>query len=191
MTTEILHLHPGDYRTMPWKNGGGSTTELWVEPPGEGLAAFGWRLSIAEVGQSGPFSAFPGVDRTLTLLSGDGMALDFGPEGSARLDSPWRPLAFSGDWATDCRLLGGPCRDFNVMSRRDRWHHQATILRLERPGALPIAPVIAVFALAGAARLGEARLGTEQTIILRNADGVTAVPEAPGAALLCAALWPV
>jgi uncharacterized protein len=188
--TDVVHLRPGDYRIMPWKNGGGSTTELWVEPPGVAADAFDWRLSVAVVVRSGPFSVFPGVDRTLTLLSGDGMALEFGRHGEERIDQAWCPVAFSGDWATDCRLLGRPCRDFNVMSRRDRLRHQVTIVRLERLLSLPAAPALAVFALAGAAHVGAVRLGTEETVILRGAERVDAAPAVPGTALLCAAFWP-
>ena len=36
-----------DYHTMPWKNGGGSTTELAIFPAGANLDNFVWRLSTA------------------------------------------------------------------------------------------------------------------------------------------------
>ena len=68
-------LTPADYRRMPWKNGGGHTTEIAAEPPGAGMASFAWRVSVADIAHDGPFSAFPGVDRTLVLLAGDGMRL--------------------------------------------------------------------------------------------------------------------
>ena len=43
---------------MPWRNGGGTTSEIVVEPgPG---GRFHFRLSIADVEASGPFSGFPG-----------------------------------------------------------------------------------------------------------------------------------
>ena len=50
---------------MPWKNGGGETAEIAVSPPGAALDDFDWRLSMARVETDGPFSAFPGIDRTL------------------------------------------------------------------------------------------------------------------------------
>ena len=71
-------LSPADYRRMPWKNGGGHTTEIAAEPPGAGTASFVWRVSVADIAQDGPFSAFPGIDRTLVLLSGRGMRLGDG-----------------------------------------------------------------------------------------------------------------
>ena len=52
---------------MPWKNGGGVTSELARSPQAD---EFDWRLSVAEVATDGPFSQFPGIDRLLVLLSG-------------------------------------------------------------------------------------------------------------------------
>ena len=49
-------------RPAPWKNGGGSTTEIAVWPNGAGLDEFDWRISLATITQSGPFSFFPGID---------------------------------------------------------------------------------------------------------------------------------
>ena len=55
-------LRHEDYKVMPWKNGGGITTEIWVSPEGSGLAGvpFDWRVSIADVATDGPFSKFAG-----------------------------------------------------------------------------------------------------------------------------------
>ncbi|HWQ09213.1 MAG TPA: HutD family protein, partial [Holophaga sp.] len=104
-------------------------------PAGGSLAlGFDWRLSMAEVGTSGPFSRFDGYDRTLLLLSGAGMRLDFEGRPSADLELPLKPVSFSGDWQTSGTLLGGPCRDFNIISRRASWRHRLEVLR---PGARP------------------------------------------------------
>ena len=55
MTGRILRS--SDYQRMPWKNGGGATTEIWkaASPAGEML----WRLSIADVASDGRFWNFP------------------------------------------------------------------------------------------------------------------------------------
>lgn len=112
-------LRPSDYRAMPWKNGLGITHEIAVERSGD-EPGFVWRVSMAEVSVSSPFSAFPGCDRTILLLQGDGMALESGPHGGRILDRKFQPYAFQGEWQTDCRLLGGPCRDLNVIADRAR-----------------------------------------------------------------------
>jgi hypothetical protein len=109
----------------PWKNGGGTTSDVAVHPEGAGLDAFDWRLSIADVGVDGPFSIFPGIDRTLIVMTGAGIEL-FGEQGSQRLDAASPMLAFAGDVAITGRLINGPIRDFNVMTRRDAYTHEVT-----------------------------------------------------------------
>ena len=105
---------------MPWRNGGGTTTELAVQPASAGLAgaSFGYRVSIADVTVSGPFSRFAGCDRHIMMLSGAGMTLDCGTHGSVVLDAPFQPRAFSGDWEVEGVLAAGPVRDFNLIVDR-------------------------------------------------------------------------
>lgn len=120
----------------PWKNGGGSTREIACCPPGADLHSFDWRVSIATIDRSGPFSAFAGVDRCIVLLAGDGVALHAPQAGwQHRLDSPLQPFAFSGDDAVNCTLLGGASTDFNVMTRRGTCH--AGVQALHAPALLP------------------------------------------------------
>ncbi|MEO5606152.1 MAG: HutD family protein, partial [Polaromonas sp.] len=99
----------------PWKNGGGNTREIACWPPGAGLNDFGWRISIATIAASGPFSMFAGIDRHIMLLGGDGVRLRSPGSIDHQLDTPGQPFAFSGDAAIDCTLLGGESSDFNVM----------------------------------------------------------------------------
>ena len=116
-----------DYQTMPWKNGGGSTTELAVFPTEADLDHFVWRLSTAEVSTDGPFSHFNQVDRTLAILSGDGLILHSDSEQShaqsifLRQDS--LPHQFSGETPINAELLRGTVLDLNMMTRRDVCTH--------------------------------------------------------------------
>jgi environmental stress-induced protein Ves len=134
MTTQCV-LSPADYRSMPWKNGGGHTTEIAVFPAGAGLATFIWRVSIAGVLQDGPFSAFPGIDRTLVLLAGEGMRLS-GDAVPIVVRTVFAPVAFSGDSPLHCSLLAGPVRDFNLMVRRGAARGSVVVCR---DGGGPIA----------------------------------------------------
>jgi uncharacterized protein len=111
-------LHPGDYRLMPWKNGGGSTTEIAVYPDASSVSGvpFQWRVSIADVKDDGPFSLFPGYDRHLMVIAGEGMRLDAGPRGIIDVGRPFVPVGFSGDWDVKGILTHGPVRDFNLMT---------------------------------------------------------------------------
>ncbi|WP_405944397.1 HutD family protein [Streptomyces sp. NBC_00932] len=113
----VLRAH--DRSAAPWKNGGGITREVAAGPAGAGLDDFSWRVSLAEVGQGGPFSSFSGVDRVITLVEGPGMELTV--DGARHtIAAPHQPFAFPGDAMTTCRLLGGPIGDLNVMTRRTR-----------------------------------------------------------------------
>jgi len=124
------HFHVDDLPVMPWKNGGGLTREVVCVPHGADMSAFDWRISIAHVASDGPFSCFPGVDRIITLLDGSGMRLRHPETGVEHLlVEPWAPWAFAGDEPVECSLLAGPCQDFNVMVRRDRFHAAVHCLR--------------------------------------------------------------
>ena len=126
-----------DRRTMPWKNGGGVTHELWRE---DHDGALGLRISIAEVAADGPFSHFPGVDRVILLLEGEACVLhrDDGTEVVLR---PRRPFAFLGEDAWACTLPEGPVLDFNVMTQRGT---RGAAVRVCEPGRIEADFVLAL-----------------------------------------------
>lgn len=139
-------LTPADYRDMPWKNGGGTTCELYREAHPADPARFALRLSIARVEQGGPFSAFPGIDRCLLLLDGDGLALRFADGPETRLDRLLQPIEFAGETAVACRLLGGPVRDFNLMVARDWGQVALRVVELAADGRLALGGASTVLA---------------------------------------------
>jgi len=110
---QLKVLRAKDYPRMPWKNGGGSTEEI-TRDAGTGLDGFGWRLSIADIGESGGFSTFAGYERVITVLQGDGMTLTVDGQVTRSL-LPIDPFAFSGESQVSCTLLGEPIRDFNLI----------------------------------------------------------------------------
>lgn len=103
-------LHPEGFLTTPWKNGGGITHEIAMEPGPKGWL---WRISIAEVAADGPFSRFDGLARVLTVIEGEGIDLHH-PDGVLHA-RPLHPVAFSGKTAVEGRLTRGPIRDLNVI----------------------------------------------------------------------------
>lgn len=109
---------------MPWKNGGGVTIEIAAAPEGAGLDAIDWRVSMARVETAGPFSLFPGLDRTLAVLEGEALTLDIEGRGTVRLDRGSVPYAFPADIAVTGVPTTGGILDLNVMSRRGRWRHR-------------------------------------------------------------------
>ncbi|CAM3595844.1 HutD family protein [Rahnella bruchi] len=114
--THREHFTFASLPVSPWRNGGGETREIISYPPGK--SDFDWRISIATIAKDGPFSAFPGIDRSITLLSGEGVHLQALPDIDHALDTCGVPFSFSGDIALSARLLGGVTTDFNVMTRR-------------------------------------------------------------------------
>jgi environmental stress-induced protein Ves len=108
----------------PWKNGGGSTTEITVFPPGATFDDFDWRISLATITQSGPFSVFPGIDRSLSLVDGAGVVLDVGNERRVALSEREPIVAFPGETEVFATVDCGTTTDFNVMTRRARSNHQ-------------------------------------------------------------------
>ncbi|MFF1510086.1 HutD family protein [Streptomyces sp. NPDC058326] len=102
-----------------WRNGGGATREIVSRPVD--ARAFGWRASIADIDRDGPFSTFPGVDRTLTLLAGDGVRLRCPGVFDRLLTRAGEQAAFSGDLALDAELPSGACRVLNIMVGHGRW----------------------------------------------------------------------
>ncbi|MGO6905167.1 HutD family protein, partial [Rhizobium ruizarguesonis] len=86
-------LRAGDYKRMPWKNGKGETVEIAVFPPDASINDFDWRVSMATVAEDGPFSIFPGIDRTLAILDGNGMVLDVAGSSPVPLTTASDPLS--------------------------------------------------------------------------------------------------
>jgi hypothetical protein len=117
--SQVTVLRAADYPRMPWKNGGGSTEEI-TRDAGVGLEGFGWRLSIADIAESGGFSTFAGYQRIITVLQGAGMTLDVDGHTTRPL-LPLDPFAFSGESQVSCTLLGGEIRDFNLIYAPHRY----------------------------------------------------------------------
>lgn len=110
---------------VSWKNGGGSTTEIAIAPPEAGFDDFEWRISLATIASDGPFSVFPGVDRTLMLVEGHGATLDIDDGDDSFILCDDDPVfSFSGESQVLAKLNRGATTDFNVMTRRDLCHHE-------------------------------------------------------------------
>lgn len=107
---------------VPWKNGGGSTTEIAIGPPDSGFEDFDWRVSLATIEKDGAFSLFPGVDRTLALVEGHGMTLDIDGEPTLVTDAD-PVVAFDGSSKVEAKLNRGGSTDFNAMTRSERCYH--------------------------------------------------------------------
>ncbi|MFI8522416.1 HutD family protein [Streptomyces sp. NPDC085481] len=128
-----------------WRNGGGTTREIASQAAG--TDDFGWRASIADIDRDGPFSPFPGVDRTLTLLAGDGVVLSCPGEIDRLAARVGEPVRFSGDLALTAELPGGSCRVLNIMVRRGHW--TARVDRVDGPVAPAVGHAGVLYVLRG------------------------------------------
>ena len=153
---------------QPWRNGGGVTRELlaWSAndgPSGADAARQGgtsstshWdlRVSVADITQDGPFSAFPGISRCFAVLEGAGVVLRLREQDQA-LTAASEPVAFDGAEAPGCRLISGPTRDLNLMVQ-----HRAGQAWMQRAQAGQSRPVTASGAWHGLYTHGPALLDT-------------------------------
>jgi environmental stress-induced protein Ves len=119
------------YRRERWRNQLGWTREIYRSGPGgpdeDAGQDWDWRLSIAEIECDAAFSPFPGIDRVLVLLSGNGLRLRFDDGETVELQPPHDKHRFAGERAVSGELVDGATHDFNLMWRRDRiaaelWH---------------------------------------------------------------------
>jgi uncharacterized protein len=127
----MIVLREAQYATIPWKNGGGLTREILKVPAD--TANFDWRLSLATIERAGPFSTFEGYNRTLVLVRGAGIELDFGAQGRAVLRAPGQLAQFDGDWATSCTLIEGPSSDLNLIVAKNAAEAQTRLIRVTTP----------------------------------------------------------
>lgn len=144
-----------EYRRERWKNGHGWTREIVRVPDRE---AWDWRLSIAEIEQDAAFSLFPGVDRELVLVRGNGLRLRFVDGETCELHPPHERLRFAGERVVSGELLDGPTHDFNLMWRREALTAELLYRPLVGPMLFFTEPGIswAVHLLAGQAHFDQA-----------------------------------
>lgn len=115
------------YRTMPWRNGRGSTREIAREPASG--AEFAWRLSLADIEKDGDFSAYPGYRRAIVLVAGESLRLRFNGHGNCSLHPARRGARFEGEWQTHCAVPEGRCTDLSLIVRTGSAAGPACIVR--------------------------------------------------------------
>ena len=160
--TDHRVLHP-PYRRLPWKNGLGSTLEIATDAAEPG-APWSWRLSFADVPARAPFSSFPGIDRHIAVLEGDGLLLGRGAE---RIDVPREGAAFpfAGEDAIVGEPQGAGVRDANLMLDRHLWTGSLEIARIGAPRTIAIHSDVALIHLHGSAASAEFRIGDETSTL--------------------------
>jgi hypothetical protein len=119
----LTEISPTSFKTIPWKNGLGHTTELAISDGGN-LNNFDWRLSIATVANDGKFSNFNGYERNLVLIEGNGINLLHDNKRLDQLTNLLDIANFDGGRTTYGKLADGIIKDFNVMSNNTTYQAQ-------------------------------------------------------------------
>jgi uncharacterized protein len=193
----MVHLRRAQYRSMPWRNGMGVTVEIAREP-GVGND-FDWRLSLATVASSGPFSNYAGYGRSVTLIAGEGFHLGIGDQEPVIMDRPGATALFPGDAATHCTLVNGPATDLSLMVREPGTIISVTRIQGVAPVNVPLEAeaLKAVFCLRAGTRLAapahpELELALHDTVLLgKELTSVSLKPAGDLSADLLLLMWKV
>ncbi|MBC2770540.1 HutD/Ves family protein [Pusillimonas minor] len=167
----VLQLAP-----VPWRNGQGQTREIETFPSGAGFDDFIWRISLADIGQAGDFSAFDGVDRIITLVKGSGVNLNFN-DGERHTLEYGVPYPFAGERPLHATLQNGPVQDLNLMLRRGL--AAGRVQAWSATSAWPCTPGTAyrVLCLQGAWQLHVERAGAAPETATLSAFDYVSVPD--------------
>jgi environmental stress-induced protein Ves len=156
----MIHLPRSSYTIKPWKNGLGTTEEVYVYPPGN--EDFLFRVSLATLSTSGPFSLFPGIDRSLILLEGKPVRLN------DLLVPLLAPVSFPGEEKIEA-TVEAQGRDLNLMCRREKV--SGKIETLSGDAAFPQDAVFCViFSLSDSVTVGAVELRKFDSCVLDNSD---------------------
>lgn len=170
MSALSVGLLPRDEQAVtPWRNGAGLTRELAT---GVIDGELSWRVSIAHIDEPGAFSTWPGMHRSLTLLTGDQVVLTVAGNEHAVLRG--QTFEFSGDVAVGCALPGGPVEALNLMTRRGQ-----ALLQLHshdlRDGAVELGPDDLAVLVEGEATVRLAAEPARAALSMRTLDALLPV----------------
>lgn len=174
---KISLLKNQTYRSMPWKNGRGFTSEIAIFPVGSTLEKnnFSWRLSSAEVTENGPFSIFPNCDRYLTVIEGSGLKLHF--ETESKLIDQNSFLQFSGELKVQGELIFGKIKDLNFILKKNTNKVQFKILntpvnKLRKGTSI-------IFVMEGSVTINDSQAGKFDTVMIeseQNENDISILP---------------
>ncbi|MCG8285230.1 HutD family protein [Acinetobacter seifertii] len=169
-------IRADQYTKMLWKNGAGFTLEI---ARSQGGADFEWRISMADVTTSGPFSLFPNKQRIISVLDGQGMVLhvDDLPAKTLNQDDIF---AFHGESQVQSELVDGAIRDLNLIYDPAKFHARFQWLNDAAEQAfISSADLIFIFNLSGETQVsvegGLFQLAAYETLKIEKKSGITSI----------------
>jgi environmental stress-induced protein Ves len=169
-------IRAADYREQRWKNDGGVTHEVAADaesPPA-------WRISVATIERSGPFSDFRGYDRTIVALEGN---VTLTVDGATVHLNRYEPYEFRGESRVSCSVEAR-ARDFNVMTMREECHHDVEIVHGQSRFVIDDDEMVFGYVLHGEARIHDATVRAGETAYLDSIESFDVVPADGGAVCL-------
>lgn len=172
----IKLIRADQYTKMLWKNGAGFTLEI-ARSQGEG--DFDWRISMADVSTSGPFSLFPNKQRIISVLDGQGMVLHV-DDLPAKMLNQGDIFAFHGDSQVQSELVDGVIRDLNLIYDPARFHARFQWLNDAAEQAfISSADLIFIFNQGGETQVKvddhSVQLAAHETLKIEKNTGVTSI----------------
>jgi len=169
-------IRADQYTKMLWKNGAGFTLEI-ARSQGEG--DFEWRISMADVTTSGPFSLFPNKQRIISVLDGQGMVLQV-DDLAAKTLNQGDIFAFHGESQVQSELVDGAIRDLNLIYDPAKFH--ARFQRVDSTEAqtfLSSADLIFIFNQGGETEVNvddhSVQLAAHETLKIEKITAITSV----------------
>lgn len=122
--------------SSPWPrpNDGATTREVAISPPGAQFPDFDWRLSVADIVKTRPFSCLPGLDRHFLMASAGSITLTV--RGSERKLSFGSGATFRGESKVAVTDLNAPTRNLNLMTRAWALQRHDDVSRMDGPMAV-------------------------------------------------------
>lgn len=164
------------YTKMLWKNGAGFTLEI---ARSQGGADFEWRISMADVTTSGPFSLFPNKQRIISVLDGQGMVLHV-DELPAKTLNQGDIFAFHGESQVQSELVDGAIRDLNLIYDPAKFHARFQWLNDAAGQAfISSADLIFIFNQGGETQVSVEgdlfQLAAQETLKIKKKSGITSI----------------
>jgi hypothetical protein len=179
-------IHTDELKLVPWANRAGYARDIAMAPPDSP----GWQVSLAEISVSGPFSNFPGVDRSFMVIGGQ-VTLEV--DGEINEVAEYQVFEFDGGSDTHVIADVGPVRALNVMTERGSWSHSMSIVELANGPVMRLNESEYVMLLEGEAVARSESQSVNcrsDVVVLKRFDvvvGGTGVAEINGSAML--AYW--
>lgn len=139
-----------------------------------------WRISIATIERSGPFSDFRGYERTIVALDGN---VQLTIDGILVGLTPFEPLDFRGESKVDC-AVSAVAHDFNVMTLRSEYAHDVDIVRAPARFVIDDDEIVFGYVLSGSARIAETHVESGETAYLDGVETFNVTPADGGAVCL-------